>query len=411
MTTILHICDWYHPIGGAEKLLFDTLELLENEGHTNVVVYNKHPHQQPGGTRPEYSCFGLELYEYFHPFNTIIARQAIWQLEEIIRKHSPDVCHIHNLQNPFVIEYLVKRLPSVRSIHDPRLYCFTQWKLLPDKSICPYPLGPECINQGCITKGIRPRTSFELNACFVVKNLKVHQKMPLLISESRTETECMLVNGFIPEQIAWLPNCTAIGSEQASIQYEEKYFDPDQKIILFVGRASYEKGVHVLVDACEFVRSDCKIVIITAGPLLEEIQQKASKYGNRIEVIPGLSYEETKKYYARASLVVVPSVWLENFCLVGLEAFANRKPVIGSRIGGIQDWLKENETGWFFEAGNFYDLAGKIDMALADPVKLHSMGAAAYARVCNYYNGEIYISRLLEIYEKGMRRYNEENCY
>lgn len=408
MKTILHICDWYHPIGGAEKLLFDTLGLLESKGYTNVIIYNKHPRQQPGGTRPEYSCFGLELFEYYHPFYTLIARQAIRKIEKIIKKHSPDVCHIHNLQNPFVIEYLVKRLPTVRSIHDPRLYCFTHWKLLPDKSICSYPLGPECINQGCITKGIRPRTSFELNACFVVKNLEVHKKMPLLITESRSETESMLENGFIPDQIAWLPNCTNIESEQASIQYEEQYFDPDQKIILFVGRASYEKGAHVLIDACEFVRSSCKIVIITAGPLLEEIQLKASKYGNCIEIIPGLSYEETKKYYARASVVVVPSVWLENFCLVGLEAFANRKPVIGSRIGGIQDWLKENETGWFFEPGNAYDLADKIDMALADPEQLRRMGVAAYARVCNYYNGNIYISRLIEIYQKGMQIFFEE---
>lgn len=411
MTTILHICDWYHPIGGAEKLLFDTLEFLENQGHTNVVVYNKHPKQQPGGTRPEYPCFGLELFDYYHPFYALIARLAVRKIEKIIQKHSPDVCHIHNLQNPFVIEYLAKRLPSVRSIHDPRLYCFTQWKLLPDKSICPYPLGSECINQGCITDGIRPRTGLEFNASFVVKNFKVHKKLPLLITESRSETECILENGFDPEQIAWLPNCTRIDSEQESIEYEEKYFDPNQKIILFVGRASYEKGAQVLVDACEFVKDNCRIVIITAGPLLEEIQQMASKYGDRIEVIPGLSYDETKKYYAKASAVVVPSVWLENFCLVGLEAFANRKPVIGSRIGGILDWLKDNETGWFFEHGNARDLASKIDMALSDPVKLRSMGAAAYARVCKYYNGKSYISRLLEIYEKGMRRYKEENCY
>jgi len=408
MTTILHICDWYHPIGGAEKLLFDTLELLENEGHRNVVVYNKHPKQKPSGVRAEYSCFGLELFEYFHPFYTFLARRAIVRIEEIIQKHSPDVCHIHNLQNPFVTEYLVKRLPTVRSIHDPRLYCFTQWRLLPDKSICPYPLGQDCINQGCITNSVLPRTSYELNARFVVKNLGVHQQIQLLISESRSETECLLQNGFTPEQIAWLPNCTTIASEKDSIQYEEKYFDPDQKIVLFVGRASYEKGAHVLVDACEFLKSDCKIVIITAGPLLEEIRQHAKQYGDRIEVIPGLCYEETKKYYARASVVVVPSVWLENFCLVGLEAFANRKPVIGSRIGGIQDWLKENETGWFFEAGNARDLAGKIDTAMANPTLLRSMGVAAYAGVGTYYNGKIYIFRLIEIYLKGMQRYLEE---
>lgn len=390
-------------------MLFDTLQFLENSGHANVVVYNKNSCQQPTGTRPEYSCFGLELFEYNRPFYKLLARLAIRKIEKLIQKHTPDVCHIHNLQNPYVVEYLVKRLPTVRSIHDPRLYCFTYWKLLPDKSICPYPLGPECIKQGCISDGIRPRTSFELNTHIMIKHLEAHKKMPLLISESRSETSCLLENGFPPDQIAWLPNCTHIESEQVALQYEEKYFDPGQKIVLFVGRASYEKGAHVLIDACEFVQSKCKVVIITAGPLLEEIQQKAAKYGDRIEVIPGLSYVETKKYYARASTVVVPSVWLENFCLVGLEAFANRKPVIGSRIGGIQDWLKDTETGWFFEPGNARDLAGKIDAALADPAKLRLMGEAAFARVRTYYNENDYTRRLLDIYEKGIQRYSGEN--
>jgi len=83
--------------------------------------------------------------------------------------------------------------------------------------------------------------------------------------------------------------------------------------------------------------------------------------------------------------------------------------VIGSRIGGIQDWLKDNETGWFFEPGNARDLAGKIDAALADPPKLRLMGEAAFARVRTYYNENDYIQRLLEIYEKGIQRYNGEN--
>ena len=154
------------------------------------------------------------------------------------------------------------------------------------------------------------------------------------------------------------------------------------------------------------MKSKCKIVIITAGPLLDEIKSQALAYSGLLEVIPGLSYEETRKYYARSSVVVVPSVWLENFCLVGLEAYANMKPVIGSRIGGIQDWLKENETGWFFEPGNARDLAQKIDQALANPEKLEAMGRAAYERVCKYYNGKLYLSRLLAIYEKGIKRFN-----
>jgi len=409
MKTILHICDWYRPIGGAEKLLFDTLKLLENEGCTNIIVYNDHPDQEASGLRPEYAVKGLELFSYHYPGSRLLAKRAIKQLKEIIKKNSPDICHIHNFQNSFITEYLIKTLPCVRSIHDPRLYCFTSWKLLPDKSICPYPLGVDCIRQGCISSGLFPRNNFDRNAPGVLRNYKIHKKMPALILESRMQIECILENGFSPEQIAWLPNFTPIMPEQEVKQFVRKHFNPDEKIVLFVGRASYEKGAQVLVDACKYLKSKCKVVIITAGPLLEKIKSMASTYPALIEVIPGLSYADTRKYYARSSVVIIPSVWLENFCLVGLEAYANMKPVVGSCIGGIKDWLNEEETGWFFDPGNARDLAEKIDHALADPGRLKTMGRAAYDRVCKYYNDKLYLSRLLAIYEKEINRYCLKN--
>jgi glycosyltransferase involved in cell wall biosynthesis len=233
--------------------------------------------------------------------------------------------------------------------------------------------------------------------------------MSVLIAESKTQIECLLDNGFAPEQIAWLPNFTPIRPEHETAGFIRKHYNPKEKIILFVGRASYEKGVHVLIEACQYLKSKCKIIIIAAGPLLDELSAMASKYGGRIEVIPGLSYEETREYYARSSLVIIPSVWLENFCLVGLEAFANMKPVIGSRIGGICDWLRDQETGWFFETGNAKDLAAKIDHALADPEHLREIGRAAYERIRNYYNSEIYVERLMNIYERGLEAFSRGN--
>jgi glycosyltransferase involved in cell wall biosynthesis len=405
MKTILHICDWYHPIGGVEKLLFDTLKLLEKKGYTNIIVYNDHPDQKPSGLYREYACKGLELFSYHYPGSRLLAKRAIKYLMEIIKVHSPDICHIQNFQNSFVTEYLIETLPCVRTLHDPRLYCFTDWKLLPDKRICPYPLGVECIRQGCISSGLFPRSNFDRNAPWVLRNYKMHKKMPVLISLSRAQIECILENGFSPDQIAWLPNFTPIMPELEVKQFAQEHFNPNEKIVLFVGRASYEKGAQVLIDACRYLKSKCKVVIITAGPLLEEIKSKASAYPGLIEVIPGLSYEKIREYYARSTVVVVPSVWIEPFCIVGLEAYANMKPVIGSDIGGIRDWLKEKETGWFFEMGNSRDLAGKIDSALTNSVRLKEAGRAAYERAGKYYNGELYLSRLLAIYQKGIQRF------
>jgi glycosyltransferase involved in cell wall biosynthesis len=271
-------------------------------------------------------------------------------------------------------------------------------------------MGRQCLRQGCLSSGLKPKTDFDLNAHWVLKHHNLHKKMPALILESRAQIDCVLQNGFSPKQIFWLPNFTPTRPIGEVREFVDKHYKPKERIVLFVGRASYEKGIHVLIESCRHLRSICKVVIITAGPLLDEIRTKAAEFGDRIEVIPGLSYEETRVYYARASLVVIPSVWLENFCLVGLETFANMKPVIGSRIGGIQDWLVDGETGWLFEPGNPKDLAAKIDKAFEHEGRLHQMGEAAYQRVQKYYNQELYISRLLEIYRKGIERFQTGKC-
>jgi glycosyltransferase involved in cell wall biosynthesis len=144
--------------------------------------------------------------------------------------------------------------------------------------------------------------------------------------------------------------------------------------------------------------------------MLDALREQAARLPGRVEVIPGLSYDETRSWYARASVVVVPSVWIESFCLVGLEAYANMKPVIGSRIGGIRDWLKDGETGWLFEPGNAAELAGLIDRALSNPARLAHMGEAAYARVRKYYSNSAYLPRLLDIYRRGIETFSERRA-
>ena len=411
MKTILHICDWYRAIGGAEKLLFDTLEGLERQGYENVVVYNDHPDQKKlTMERPAYPCVGLEFFVYYQVIHQKLARDSFRRVADVIRKHSPDVCHIHNLQNPYLTEFLIKSLPCVRSVHDPRLYCFTQWKLLPDQSICRYPLGSACIKNGCLTKGIFPKTAFDFNAAHVLHLYEIHKRMPVIIAESRAQIEVLVASGFHQDQIAWLPNFTPLWSQEDTEAFIDKHYDTQKlPVILFVGRASYEKGAQVLIEACRYIKSSCQIVLITAGPMLEQLKSQADEFDEKVKIIMGLPYDATREWYAKAEVIVVPSVWLENFCLVGLEAYANMKPVIGSQIGGIKDWLKDGETGWFFPHGDAKALALKIDDALSDPQRLRKMGLAAYERARSYYNFELYLSRLKDIYRKSILRFGAMN--
>ena len=154
---IVHICDWYRPFGGAEKLMLDTLAGLEDAGHSNTMIINEHPTQLMTDKRQEYQVKHIEIdFSHFRLYDYVHISKAKSKIRKILKNGNFDVCHIHNCQNPYIIKMLMRKLPCVRSIHDPRLYCFTQWRLLPDNKICPYPLGINCLKNKCIVKRKRP---------------------------------------------------------------------------------------------------------------------------------------------------------------------------------------------------------------------------------------------------------------
>jgi glycosyltransferase involved in cell wall biosynthesis len=85
-----------------------------------------------------------------------------------------------------------------------------------------------------------------------------------------------------------------------------------------------------------------------------------------------------------AMCVVVPSRGWEAFPLVVLEAYAAGRPVIGSRIPGLQDVIIPEETGLLFEAESVDDLARVLRRVTDDPQWVDRAGAAAKKRATDY---------------------------
>ena len=81
-------------------------------------------------------------------------------------------------------------------------------------------------------------------------HLRAHRDVDVLIAESRATYECYRQNGFPAEQIALLPNMTQVlGSWEEIVRFNERYHDPTRRTVLYVGRASSEKGIDHLVEA------------------------------------------------------------------------------------------------------------------------------------------------------------------
>jgi glycosyltransferase involved in cell wall biosynthesis len=290
----------------------------------------------------------------------------------------------------------------VRNLHDPRLYCPTNWRLLPDNSLCPYPFGRACLQQGCIKW--TPAEIKHIAAMLFHRRLSFENTT--LLIESRESYNLCLQNGYTEDQLFLIPNFTTLRPIEIEQEQKQKNKIQSENSLLFVGRASYEKGLHFLLEALPSVRNPFKLYILTAGDYFKQkIEPKIRQLGfsDRIEVRMDTSYADTARYYSMADIVIVPSIWFETFCLVGIEAFSHLTPVIATRTGGIKDWCVDGESGFLVDLFDAQGMAQAIDKLLNNPRMSEQFGRNGYRRVQELYTDEVYFNRIIHLYEKLSR--------
>ncbi len=148
----------------------------------------------------------------------------------------------------------------------------------------------------------------------------------------------------------------------------------DDHIILCFGRIDIRmKGIDVLIDAFEKISPkfpDHQLVIAGRGKE-SDIQWLQRRIGDspvrmRIRYLVNPSDSVKKELLQSATIVCMPSRF-EGWNIVAIEAAASSKPTVGSRIHGLVDSIRENETGLLIQPENCDDLAEKITRLLGDP--------------------------------------------
>ena len=162
-------------------------------------------------------------------------------------------------------------------------------------------------------------------------------------------------------------------------------FDDTLKIILYVGRINYEKGVICLSNAViNLINNGEKIGLLLVGTKednsVNEIKKIFSNNSNRLYISDYTN--NTERYYNYSYITCLPST-REGFGMSLIESSACGTPVIGSNIYGLKDSFINNKSGLSFELNNEEDLALKIKILLNDKKKYKNFKNFGIARVRN----------------------------
>lgn len=149
-----------------------------------------------------------------------------------------------------------------------------------------------------------------------------------------------------------------------------EFLKKDKKTILCIAKFTRQKGLDYLIEASRILLDkglDFEVKIIGGGPEWGRFKKKIEDLGlgQKVFLSDKVLQEKLPSYYGEADVIVLPAIE-EGFGLVLVEAQLCRRPVIGTRSGGIPDIIEDEKSGLLVPPKDPLSLASAIERVLAD---------------------------------------------
>jgi len=185
---------------------------------------------------------------------------------------------------------------------------------------------------------------------------------------------------------------------------------PSDKMILFIGRLTWVKGVTNLIQAMPSVLADypnTKLVILGKGEQQNDVAELANRLGIKDKVSCRFEFVPERErilHYAASDACIFPSTY-EPFGIVSLEAMSMAKPIIVGAQGvvGFREQVVPHgpeQNGVHVNGGSPVDIAWGIKEILSDPYQAKKWGENGRKRVLQYFTWREAAEQTLQIYEK-----------
>lgn len=344
---------WEYPpriVGGIARVVHDLSKRLIKDGHdVTVVTYRD-------GDLPYYeNDKGVEVHRIdnyiISPNNFIdwvmqMNFNMISKVNELLAKGEKfDVIHAHD----WLVAYAAKTLknsfdiPLVSTIH---------------------------ATESGRNKGIHDETQRYIND---TEWMLTYESSEVIVNSNFMKSELQRLFGLPFEKINVVPNginVNTFSGIERDYEFRRQYAADNEKIILFMGRLVYEKGIQHLIDAMPKILAnynDAKLIVAGKGGMLDDLKAKVNMLGlsQKVYFTGYLNAKQVVKMYKCADISVFPSTY-EPFGIVALEAMLAGVPTVVSDTGGLNEIVSHGVNGMKSYTGNPNSLADSILTLLYD---------------------------------------------
>ena len=382
---------WEYPpriVGGIARVVHDLSKRLIKDGHeVTVITYRD-------GNVPEYeNDKGVEVYRVdnymIHPNNFIdwimqLNFNMIAKATEVINKEGGfDVIHAHDWLVTYAAKSLKQsfNLPMVATIH---------------------------ATEAGRNSGIHDDTQRYIND---TEWLLTYEATEVIVNSNYMKGHVQGLFGLPFDKISVIPNGINLNNFTGidrDYDFRRRFAMDNEKIILYVGRLVYEKGVQHLISAMPKILEnyhDSKLVIAGKGGMIDELKSQVESMGlsNKVYFTGYLNQKEVQKMYKCADVAVFPSTY-EPFGIVALEAMLAGIPTVVSDIGGLNEIVEHGVNGMKSYTGNPNSIADSVLSLLLDPQLAMNVTKNAKNKVKDEFNWQKIAQDTHYIYELAISK-------
>jgi glycosyltransferase involved in cell wall biosynthesis len=174
--------------------------------------------------------------------------------------------------------------------------------------------------------------------------------------------------------------------------------EKDKKIVLLPGRLTSWKGQELFIEAVNLVNIELGYeafyaVILGSNQGRDLYKKKLIRLSEQYRMVNQLKFidhcSDMALAYKVSDIIVSSSIEPEAFGRVAVEAQSMEKPIIASNIGGSNETIIDNKTGFLFNSGNAKSLCEKILKVLnLNDTSLKSIGIEGRKNIINKFNVE-----------------------
>ena len=376
---------FYYRRGGDCIYMLNLEQLLMRHGHEVAVFAMDYPENIETRWSRYFPRNMNKLMAFTRPFGSVEVKT---KFNRMLDDFKPDVVHLNNVHtqlSPVMAELAHKRgIKVVWTLHDYKLLCPRYDCLRDGKEICELCFNGDktpCKTYKCM-KGSVLASWIGYKEAVMWSRRRLEDCTDVFVCPSLFMADKMVQGGFRKEKMRTLCNFIDVEKCRKTDYDKADYY-------CYVGRLSHEKGVRTLIEAAN--RLPYKLKIIGGGPLEDDLKAVG---GKQIEFVGFKQWDDIKELVGRARFSVIPSEWYENNPLSVIEAQCLGTPVLGARVGGIPELIKEGETGMTFESRNADDLAKKIEIMWQSGFDYEKMAKASQSK----YNSESYYEEIMKVY-------------